>query len=270
MKKPLLQVKKLAVSINKKPIIAELDLDVESGEIHALMGPNGAGKSTFSAVLMGSPKYTVEKGKIYVSGKEISKFTPDERAKRGLFLAFQYPVSVPGVSVESFLRRAAGALTGKTLPPAIFRKELFVAMKQLGMNESFAKRSLNDGFSGGEKKRTEMLQMIMLKPKIAILDECDSGLDIDGLKMVAKAVNTLVKSGTAVIMITHYQRILDFIKPDKVHVFAHGKIIQSGTAALAKKIEKNGYVGLLKEHLKTIPSHRHGGALSIKSRSDTF
>lgn len=259
MKKPLLQVKKLAASIDKKQIITELNLEVQPGEIHALMGPNGAGKSTFSVVLMGSPKYTHNKGKIYVSGKDISKLPPDERAKKGLFLAFQYPVSVPGVSVESFLRRASGALTGKTLPPILFRKELFAAMKKLGMNESFAKRSLNDGFSGGEKKRTEMLQMMMLKPKIAILDECDSGLDIDGLKMVAKAVNTLVKSGTAVIMITHYQRILEFIKPDKVHVFAHGKIIQSGTAALAKRIEKMGYTGLLKNYaasqrfLKTIP-----------------
>lgn len=256
MKKPLLQVKKLAVSINKKPIINELNLDVEPGEIHALMGPNGAGKSTFSAVLMGSPKYTQENGKIYVSGKDISKLTPDERAKRGLFLAFQYPVSVPGVSVESFLRRASAALTGKTLPPILFRKELFAAMKKLGMHESFAKRSLNDGFSGGEKKRTEMLQMIMLKPKIAILDECDSGLDIDGLKMVAKAVNTMVKSGTAVIMITHYQRILEFIKPDKVHVFAHGKIIQSGSAALAKRINKMGYIRLLKNYMKTIPTEK--------------
>lgn len=256
MKKPLLQVKKLAVSINKKPIINELNLDVNPGEIHALMGPNGAGKSTFSAVLMGSPKYTQEKGKIMVSGKDVSRLTPDERAKMGLFLAFQYPVSVPGVSVESFLRRASGALTGKTLPPILFRKELFAAMKKLGMHESFAKRSLNDGFSGGEKKRTEMLQMIMLKPKIAILDECDSGLDIDGLKMVAKAVNTLVKSGTAVIMITHYQRILEFIKPDKVHVFAHGKIIQSGSAALAKRINKMGYIGLLKNYMKTIPTEK--------------
>lgn len=246
---PLLQVKNLHAEIDGKEILRGLDLTIEKGEIHALMGPNGSGKSTLSNVLMGHPAYEVTQGEIWFKGENITEMEPDERAKAGIFLAFQYPTSIPGVSLGNFLLASVKAIRGadnvQLLP---FRKELNAQMADLGINKDFAKRYVNEGFSGGEKKRCEILQMALLKPSLALLDETDSGLDIDALKTVAEGVNRQMNPEMGALVITHYQRLLDHIKPHYVHVLVAGRIVESGGPEIAHKLEAQGYDELLKAH----------------------
>ena len=224
-----------------KPIVRGLDLEIKPGEVHAIMGPNGSGKSTLANTLMGHPKYQITKGKIELDSLDLTNLTPDKRAKAGLFLSMQYPPEIPGVSISSFLRLSAGALRGKTENPITFHKELNERMKELGIDPSFASRHINLGFSGGERKRLEILQLLILNPTYALLDETDSGLDVDALKIVAKGINKFKSPKRGILLITHYNRILEYVIPDFVHVMVEGKIIKSGDAKLAKEIEKNGY-----------------------------
>lgn len=242
-----LVISNLHVSVEGREIIKGLDLTIRQGEVHALMGPNGTGKSTLAYSLMGHPNYEVTEGEVYFKGRNILELEPDERSRMGLFLAFQYPVAIPGVTVANFLRAALNARRraenpddkGISIPE--FRKMLKQLMEQLKMDYSFASRYLNDGFSGGEKKRAEILQMAALNPEIAILDETDSGLDIDALRIVADGVNSLRGPNLGVLVITHYQRILNYIKPDYVHIMLGGKIVESGGADLALHLEEHGY-----------------------------
>lgn len=242
-----LEIKDLKVSIEGKPILNGLNLTIPQGEVHAIMGPNGTGKSTLAYTLMGHPSYTVTGGEALYRGNNLFELTPAERSHLGLFLAFQYPVSIPGVTVANFLRTAVNAKRkaenpeDKGIPIPEFRKLLKEKMEMLKMESSFAGRYLNDGFSGGEKKRTEVLQMAMLKPEIAILDETDSGLDIDALRIVSEGVNMLRGSDLGVMVITHYQRLLNYIKPDVVHVMMGGRIVESGGPDLALHLEEHGY-----------------------------
>jgi Fe-S cluster assembly ATP-binding protein len=242
-----LVIKNLHVNINDKEILTGLNLTIKPGEIHAIMGPNGTGKSTLAYTLMGHPAYTVSEGEIWFKGVNLLELEADARACLGLFLAFQYPVAIPGVTVANFLRTALNARRRKTNPEekgiAIpeFRKLLKEKMGLLKMDTGFAGRYLNDGFSGGEKKRTEILQMAILTPEIAILDETDSGLDIDALRIVSEGVNTLSGPGLGVLIITHYQRLLNFIKPQFVHIMLGGRIVESGGADLALHLEEQGY-----------------------------
>ena len=229
-------------------IVKGVDLEVDVDEVHAIMGPNGSGKSTLSYAIMGHPAYEITEGKILLDGQDVTELEADERAQRGLFLAFQYPHAIPGVTVTSFLRSAINAVRkaragGVEDPIAIpeFRKELLAQMDRLKVSRELASRYLNDGFSGGEKKRVEILQMAMLKPRIAVLDETDSGLDIDALRVVAGGVNELVGPEMGALVITHYQRILNYVKPDHVHVFVDGRIVASGGAELAEQLEAEGY-----------------------------
>jgi len=229
------------------PILNGVDLTVKQGEIHALMGPNGSGKSTLANVLAGNPAYEVTEGEILFDGEDLLDMEPDERSRAGLFLAFQYPVSIPGVTLANFLRQAINARykqedpesKGISIPK--FRRLMIEKMDYLGIDHKFAGRYLNEGFSGGEKKRAEVLQMAVLEPSFAILDETDSGLDIDALRTVAEGVNKLVGPDLGVLVITHYQRILDYIKPDNVHVMFDGRIVESGSADLALRLENEGY-----------------------------
>lgn len=238
-------VRNLRVSIEGKTILNDINLSVKKGEIHALMGPNGSGKSTLSYTLMGHPKYKVESGDVSFNGEDILKMEPDERARAGIFLGFQYPVSVPGVSMANFLRMAVNSVknrdNNKPIPIPKFHKLLKEKMAVLKMDTSFTSRYLNDGFSGGEKKKAEILQMAMLEPEIAILDETDSGLDIDALKIVADGVNSLAGPDLGVLIITHYKRILNYIKPQFVHVMLNGRIVVSGGHDLAQLLEDQGY-----------------------------
>jgi Fe-S cluster assembly ATP-binding protein len=251
---PELIVKGLHVAVEGKEILKGLDLEVRKGEIHALMGPNGSGKSTFANTLMGHPRYEVTAGDILFKGESVLEMEPDERSRSGLFMAFQYPVAIPGVSLANFLRSALNArLTQsdtngdgamphkKGIPPKEFRALLREKMALLKMDDSFAGRYLNDGFSGGEKKRAEILQMALLKPEIAIMDETDSGLDIDALRVVSDGVNALAGPEIGVLVITHYQRILGYIKPHRVHVMVDGRIQLSGGPELALELESRGY-----------------------------
>ena len=246
---PLLQIKNLHAEIEGKPILRGIDLTIEKGEVHALMGPNGSGKSTLSNVLAGHPSYDVTEGEIWFQGENITEAEPDERAKLGIFLAFQYPTSIPGVSLGNFLLASVKAIRGadnvQLLP---FRKELNAKMDELGINKNFAKRYVNEGFSGGEKKRCEILQMALLQPKLALLDETDSGLDIDALKIVAEGVNRQMSPEMGALVITHYQRLLDHIKPHQVHVLVAGRIVESGGPEVALQLEEKGYDELLKAH----------------------
>lgn len=239
----LLKIENLHVEIDSKEILYGINLEINKGEVHALMGRNGSGKSTFSNTLMGHPAYKVSKGQMVFNGTIINDLKPNERAKLGMFLGFQYPLSIPGVTVANFLRQANKALKGESVSPRDFRKLLYEAMNTLEIDHSFATRYINDGFSGGEKKRMEILQMALLEPKLAILDEPDSGLDIDSLKLVAQSVNKYKEKNPSVsiLLITHYQRLLDYIKPNKVHVLACGKITESGGPELALELEKKGY-----------------------------
>jgi Fe-S cluster assembly ATP-binding protein len=242
-----LEIKDLHVSIEGKEILQGVDLTAKQGEIHAIMGPNGTGKSTLAYALMGHPSYIVTKGEVLFKGQNILELAPDERSRLGLFLAFQYPVAVAGVTVANFLRTALNARRralnsqDKGMPIPEFRKMLKERMDLLKMDQSFAGRYLNEGFSGGEKKRAEILQMAALKPEIAILDETDSGLDIDALRVVSDGVNALTGPNLGVIVITHYQRLLNYIKPNFVHVMMGGRIVESGGPDLALSLEEHGY-----------------------------
>ena len=244
-----LEIRNLHVALEDgTEIVKGVDLDVDLGQKHAIMGPNGSGKSTLAYALMGHPAYEVTEGQILFDGEDLTELGADERAQRGLFLAFQYPHAIPGVTVTSFLRSAINAnrkaaAGGEEDPVPIpeFRTNLLAAMEELRVPRELASRYLNDGFSGGEKKRVEILQMAMLKPKIAVLDETDSGLDIDALRIVANGVNKLIGPETGALVITHYQRILDYVTPDFVHVFVDGRIVADGGPELAHKLEAEGY-----------------------------
>ena len=241
-----LEIKDLRVAVEAedgaKEILRGVNLTVNSGETHAIMGPNGSGKSTLAYSIAGHPKYTITGGSVYLDGEDILEMSVDERAKAGLFLAMQYPVEVPGVSVTNFLRTAATAIRGEAPKVRTWVNEVKDAMKSLAIDTSFAERSVNEGFSGGEKKRHEILQLELLKPKIAILDETDSGLDVDALRIVSEGVNRAkAENNMGVLLITHYTRILRYIKPDFVHVFAGGKIVEEGGPELAEKLEEKGY-----------------------------
>jgi Fe-S cluster assembly ATP-binding protein len=242
-----LEVKNLHVGIDGKEILKGLDLTVEQGKIHAIMGPNGTGKSTLAYALMGHPSYQVTEGEVTFNGQNLLELEPDERSRLGIFLAFQYPVAIPGVTVANFLRTALNARRralnpeDKGMPIPEFRKLLKSKMQLLQMDQNFAGRYLNEGFSGGEKKRAEILQMATLEPQIAILDETDSGLDIDALRIVADGVNALMSKDLGVLVITHYQRLLNYIKPDYVHVMLDGRIVESGGPELALHLEDKGY-----------------------------
>ena len=249
-----LEVKNLHVNIEGKEILKGLDLTVEQGKVHAIMGPNGTGKSTLAYTLMGHPSYEVTEGEVIFKGQNILELEPDERSRLGVFLAFQYPVAIPGVTVANFLRTALNARRraenpeDKGIPIPEFRKMLKEKMAMLKMDPNFAGRYLNDGFSGGEKKRAEILQMATLKPEIAILDETDSGLDIDALRIVSEGVNTLLDKDLGVLVITHYQRLLNYIKPDVVHVMMSGRIVESGGPDLALHLEEKGYEWLREKY----------------------
>ena len=242
-----LEIKNLHVNIDDKEILKGLDLTIEQGKVHAIMGPNGTGKSTLAYTLMGHPSYTVTEGEVIFKGQNVLELEPDERSRLGIFLAFQYPVAIPGVTVANFLRTAINARRralnpeDKGMPIPEFRKLLKEKMAMLKMDQTFAGRYLNEGFSGGEKKRAEILQMATLNPEIAILDETDSGLDIDALRIVADGVNTLLSKDLGVLVITHYQRLLNYIKPDYVHVMLGGRIVESGGPELALHLEEKGY-----------------------------
>lgn len=241
----LLEVKDLHAGIDGKEILKGLNLQVKTGEVHAIMGPNGSGKSTLSKVLAGHPTYEVISGEVLYEGKNLLELEPDERAREGVFMAFQYPVEVPGVSNSQFLRLAYNQRMlhhgQEELDPLEFNDYLKEKAKIVDMDPQFFKRSVNEGFSGGEKKRNEILQMAVLEPKLAILDETDSGLDIDALRIVAEGVNKLRSENNAIILVTHYQRLLNFIVPDMVHVLANGRIVKEGGKELALELEEKGY-----------------------------
>ena len=238
-----LEIRGLEASVEDKPILKGIDLVVRQGETHALMGPNGSGKSTLANVLMGRPGYAITAGTVVFKGEDITALTTDQRAQRGLFLAMQYPVEVPGVSTSNFLRTAATAVRGQAPAIRTWVKEVKSAMSDLEIDPDFAERAVNEGFSGGEKKRHEVLQLALLRPKIAILDETDSGLDVDALRVVSESINSFRAQGdVGVLLITHYTRILRHITPDHVHVFAGGRIVESGGADLAEELEEHGYV----------------------------
>jgi Fe-S cluster assembly ATP-binding protein len=238
-----LEIKNLRVSIGELEIIRDLSLTVPRGQVHAIMGPNGSGKSTLAKVIAGHPDYKVTAGEVLMDGENILELEPDVRARKGIFLAFQYPSEIPGVTIANFLRAAVQARLpeGEELEATDYYAQLYEKMDLLEMDRSFTSRSVNEGFSGGEKKRNEILQLAMLKPKYAIMDETDSGLDIDALKVVANGVNSLRGPELGVLMITHYQRLLDYIVPDFVHVMVHGRIVLSGGKELALELEERGY-----------------------------
>jgi Fe-S cluster assembly ATP-binding protein len=242
--KATLRVEDLHVSVEDKEILQGVDLEVPQGAVHALMGPNGSGKSTLAYTLMGHPKYLVTSGRVTFDGEDLLPLTADLRAKLGLFLCFQYPTAIPGVTTVNFMRAALRA-QGKEMPAREFLKRLNDEMAALKIDESFRARYINDGFSGGEKKRSEILQLAMLRPKLAVLDETDSGLDVDALRTVAEGVTRLAGPDMGVLVITHYPRILEYLRPDVVHVLHAGRVVTSGGADLAKRIEREGYEPIL-------------------------
>ncbi len=241
----MLSIKNLHASIGDKEILKGINLEVKAGEIHAIMGPNGAGKSTLASIIAGNENYEVTEGEIFLDGEDLSELAPEERAHKGVFLSFQYPVEIPGVSVTNFMRTAINetrkANKLEEMPANEMLKFIREKSELLEIDRKFLSRSLNEGFSGGEKKRNEIFQMAMLEPKLAILDETDSGLDNDALRIVANGVNKLKSDKNAIIVITHYQRLLDYIVPDFVHVLYNGKIVKSGDASLALELEEKGY-----------------------------
>jgi Fe-S cluster assembly ATP-binding protein len=264
---PMFEIENLHAEIDSKEILKGLNLTVNQGEIHALMGPNGSGKSTLAYVIAGDPRYEVTEGSIRFLGEDILEWSPDERARKGLFLAFQYPTVIPGVSMANFLRMAvtsvrnaraeASAAEGGSVQPMTpreFRRLMREKMALLKMDDSFATRYLNEGFSGGEKKRAEILQMALLEPTMAVLDETDSGLDIDALKVVSEGVNNLSGPDVGMLLITHYQRLLNFIKPDFVHIMMDGRIVESGGPELALELEEKGYEGLRARFAEVVPA----------------
>ena len=244
---PLLVIDDLRASVEDTEILKGVTLTVERGEIHALMGPNGSGKSTLANVLMGHPDYELTGGSILFEGEDVTEMSPDQRGRLGMFLAFQYPEEIPGVSVVNFLRAALSNRTGTDYTVLELRLKVQEAMQALGMDPSFADRYLNEGFSGGERKRNEILQMAVLEPELAVLDETDSGLDIDALRTVAEGVQRVASPERGIVIITHYQRMLDYITPDVVHVFVDGKVAQTGGADLAERIEQEGYEAFREE-----------------------
>ena len=247
---PLLEIKDLQVAINENEILKKFNLTVNKGEIHAIMGPNGSGKSTFSKVLAGHPAYSVLDGDIFLKGSSILELEPEERSHLGIFLAFQYPIEIPGVSNEDFLRLAYNSkqvfLNKPEVDPIEFLTIINEKLKLVQMSPVFLSRNVNEGFSGGEKKRNEILQMILLDSELSILDETDSGLDIDALKTISNGINNFMSPNKSIILITHYQRLLDYINPTYVHVMQNGKIIKTGSASLAKELESKGYEWLQK------------------------
>jgi len=253
-----LEIRNLRVRVEGEDdeILRGVDLTINQGEVHALMGPNGSGKSTLANVLMGNPAYEVTDGEILFDGEDVLEMEPDERSRAGMFLAFQYPVAIPGITLANFLRHAINSRLkqedpeSKGIPIPKFAKMMRSKMDQLQMDHSFAGRYLNDGFSGGEKKRAEVLQMAVLEPRIAVLDETDSGLDIDALRVVSEGVNTLKGPDLGVLVITHYQRILNYIKPDFVHIMFEGRLVENGGPELALKLEESGYDWIREKHGK--------------------
>jgi len=247
----MLKIENLHASVGDKKVLNGLSLEVKPGEVHAIMGPNGSGKSTLASVLAGRPGYTVDKGSVTYEGQDLLALQPEERAHEGVFLGFQYPVEIPGVNNVYLLKAAINAARKHKGQPEVdafdFLNLVRDKMKLMRMDDSFLSRGVNEGFSGGEKKRNEILQMLVLEPKLAILDETDSGLDIDALKIVAAGVNSLRSPERAVVLVTHYQRLLDYIVPDHVHVLARGKILRSGDRTLALELEKRGYDWVLEE-----------------------
>ncbi len=241
MSTEVMEIKDLHVSVDGKKILNGVNLRVAKGEVCALMGPNGSGKSTLAYAVMGHPRYTIDRGEVLWKGKNILDLSPDERAKAGIFLSFQYPQEITGVPVANFLRTAYNVVKGTQISPVEFLKALKEKMELLKVDPSFSRRYLNEGFSGGEKKRTEILQMAVLQPEMAILDETDSGLDITSLKVVGDGVNAIKSNNMGILIITHYQRILDYIRPDSVHVMVKGKIVKSGGKELVEQLEKEGY-----------------------------
>ena len=247
----MLKIENLHAAVNGKQILKGIDLTVNAGEVHAIMGPNGSGKSTLAQVLAGRETYEVTEGRVLLDGKDLSALQPEDRAREGVFLAFQYPVEIPGVGNVYFLKAALNAIRKARGEPELdaidFLAYVRERMKLVEMDESFLNRSVNEGFSGGEKKRNEIFQMAVLDPKLAILDETDSGLDIDALKIVASGVNAMRSPKRAIVLVTHYQRLLDYIVPDKVHVLADGRIVRSGDRSLALELEKKGYAWIEEE-----------------------
>ena len=242
----LLKIENLHANVEGKPILKGVDLTIREGEVHAIMGPNGSGKSTLSNVLMGHPKYSITEGKITFRGEVINDLRVDERARKGLFLAFQYPLAIPGVPVSKFLRMSLQAVRGKDVPIIEFRNAFKKNLELLGINESFSGRYINEGVSGGEKKRHEILQLALLEPTLAVLDETDSGLDIDALKVVSEGIERYRNPKRSILLITHYQRILNYVQPDVIHVLAGGRIIKTGGKELAAELESKGYDWVLK------------------------
>ena len=242
--KPLLHIENLHLSVNEKPILHNLHLTVNAGEIHVVMGPNGAGKSTLAAAIVGNPVFQIDQGSIFFEGNLINELPVFERARKGIFLSFQNPEEIPGLKVEEFLRASKEAVTGKKIPALTFHKELLRLMQSLNFNPEYADRSLNVGFSGGEKKKNEILQLAVLQPKLAILDETDSGLDIDATKTVFEGVAKLKTPEMGILTITHHSKVLDYLKPDHVHVLINGSLVKSGGIELVEHIQKHGYAGM--------------------------
>lgn len=244
----ILKISNLQSSVEEKKILKGLNLEIKKGEVHAIMGPNGAGKSTLAHTLMGNPKYEINAGKIEFLGEEINEAKVEDRAKKGIFLSFQHPEEIPGVTIENFLRVAKSAILGKNVKVKEYKKDLKEKMASLDMKKEYASRYVNVGFSGGEKKKNEMLQMAMLNPKLAILDETDSGLDLDALKIVAEGVRNFSNEENSMLVITHYDRLLEYIKPDYIHVLVNGKIVKTGGMEIVQEIEEFGYDGIVQQN----------------------
>lgn len=251
MKKNLLKIKDLKVQIDEKEILKGLNLQINEGEIHIIMGPNGSGKSTLAYTLMGHPKYDITNGEIIFDDELINELRADERAKKGIFLSFQYPEEIPGVTVEEFLRTAKTSVTGKFQGVMAFKKVLKEKMKELEIAEEYAARYLNQGFSGGEKKKNEILQMSVLEPKLAVLDETDSGLDVDAIRIVAEGVKRMHNDKRSILVITHYNKLLEYLNPHYVHILLDGRIVKTGGIDLANEIDEKGY-----EHIRSIYSYQ--------------
>ena len=241
---PLLHIEDLHLSVNEKPILHHVNLTINAGEVHVVMGPNGAGKSTLAAAIVGNPVFHIDQGSIFFNGTLLNDLPVFERARKGIFLSFQNPEEVPGLKVEEFLRAAKEAVTGKKIPALTFHKELLRLMETLSINPEYADRSLNVGFSGGEKKKNEILQLAVLQPKLAILDETDSGLDIDATRIVFEGVAKLKTPDMGILIITHHSKVLDYLKPDYVHVLINGSLVKSGGIELVEHMQKHGYAGM--------------------------